>query len=113
MSMGCAISSPSQYWDSTFSFSGHAEDVFRRQNKMTSEILMMSEEDVDEEKYSQLLRAEQNLQAACKLLNEYAVRERDGLETGFVFKREVKNSIEMCEKSIEEAKSVLDDGRHP
>ncbi len=106
---GCAISSDSGYWRKTFSFEQYAEDIFRRQNQITSRILMLSEDGVEVENMDDLLEAEQELEDACQLLNEYAVRERDGVAMGFLFKRKVQNSVEDCEDAIHDVESMLKD----
>ena len=112
MLTGCVISHPAQDGKNTLSFSEYVEDVFRRQNNIVSEILIIIEDDADETDHAELIRSEQNLQEACKLLNEYAVRERDELTMGLIFKRKVKNSVAGCEKAIENAESLLDDTRN-
>lgn len=70
---------------------------------------MLTEDGVVEGDMDDLLEAEQELQEACQLLNEYAVRERDGETMGLLFKRKVQNSVEDCEDAIHDAESKLKD----
>lgn len=104
----CAISSPKQYWNKTIDFRTYAEEVFRRQNQISSEILMLTDEDVvNPDLYAKLLQAEQNLQDQCQLLNEYAIRERDGVEIPLLFQQEVQSSVDDCELAMQKADVLL------
>ncbi len=105
---GCTVPSPKRYWDKAVDFRDYAEQVFRRQNQINSEILMLLDEDVDDsESYAKLIEAEQNLQEQCQLLNEYAVRERDGVEITLLFKQKVQASVDDCETAMQEADLLL------
>jgi len=85
----------------------YAESVFRRQNSITSTIMMMSEDDIVDEK--QLTQAEMKMYEACRLLNEYSSREMDGESMGVLFRRKVKFSIKGCDESIQKVEAILAD----
>lgn len=88
------------------SFSAYAEAVFRHQNKLTSRLMMLNGSEAIEDN-SALLEAEQAMNDACRLLNEYAVREMDGTSMSLFFKRSVQASIEECDERILELETVL------
>lgn len=83
-------------------FADYAESVFRHQNVLTSRLMMMN--DFDNEK---LEDAEQEMNDACHLLNEYAEREMAGESMGLFFKREVQASIEICDEQIQNLETLL------
>ncbi len=85
----------------------YAESVFRRQNSITSTIMMLFEEDIADE--SQLNRAEMAMHEACRLLNEYSSREMEGESMGVLFRRKVKSSIKGCDESIQKVEEILAD----
>jgi hypothetical protein len=51
--------------------------------------------------------AEQAMNNACHLLNEYAEKELEGKSSGFLFKREVQASIEDCDQKIQSLETLL------
>ena len=83
----------------------YAESVFRRQNSITTTIMMQYEDELPED--SQLNQAEMAMYEACKLLNEYSSREMDGEPMGVLFKRKVKASIKGCDESILKVEAIL------
>jgi len=101
---GCATLPPAaqQY----ASFSDYAEAVFRHQNQLISQIMMLEAQGspLDDE---DLKDAEHAMFDACHLLNEYAEREADGDSISWLFKRRVQNSIAACDDSIREFEAVL------
>lgn len=86
----------------------YGESVFRRQNLITSQIMMLSEESklsvADSQKLQQ---AEAQMQKDCKLLNEYATREMENTNIDLLFKKQVKDSIQGCDLSIQKMESLL------
>lgn len=88
------------------SFSAYAEAVFRHQNVLTSRLMMMysSGAVVDSEP---LEDAEQAMNDACHLLNEYAEHEMEGESMGFLFKRRVQSSVENCDRKIEKLEALM------
>ena len=95
------------YIDPFTGYADYAEGVFIRQNQATSEIMMLSEDDVDPYAYEDLQEAEKEMQIACELLNEYAVREVEGEPIGLFFKKKVHNSVEGCEYALRNVESTL------
>ncbi len=88
-------------------FSHYVEKVFRFQNRMTSEVMMLQDSD-DIKKSEDLLKAEQTMQHVCTPLNEYVSRDIDGLNIGLFLRQRVEKSAEDCEKSAQELQSLLE-----
>jgi hypothetical protein len=87
-------------------FTRYVESVFRLQNSITSEIMLLA---VDEGKIdAALLQAEQHMQEACEPLNEYVSRESDGLSAGIFLRRRVEKSAIDCERKAQAVRSILE-----
>lgn len=82
-------------------FTAYVEAVFRLQNSLTSRVMMLMEGDDNNQRFAPLLLAEQNMHKACHFLNEYASRENEGLNIGFVLQRHVEKSAVDCEHSAD------------
>lgn len=80
------------------SFADYAESVFRRQNQLSSRLMMLND-DAEETEIFEV--ADQQMRDACHLLNEYAEREMSGEIMSWRFKSKVKDSVESCEKSVQ------------
>lgn len=87
-------------------FSRYVEGVFRLQNSITSELMLLPESD-DTKKHEAILQAEQHMQEACAPLNEFVSRESDGLSNGLFLRRRVEKSAIDCERKAQEVKSLL------
>ena len=87
-------------------FTRYVEGVFRLQNSMTSEIMLLPETD-DAKNYDALLEAEQHMQEACGPLNEYVSRDIDGLNIGLFLRRRVEKSAAECEQAAQKVKALL------
>lgn len=87
-------------------FEQHVEEVFRLQNRMSSEVMMLLEND-EGKKYQALLQAEQHMQQVCADLNEYASRDIDGLSIGYFLSRRVEQSAIDCEQAALAIKPLL------
>lgn len=87
-------------------FEHHVEEVFRLQNQMTSEVMMLLESDTSK-KPEALIQAEQHMQQVCADLNEYASRDIDGLSIGFFLSRRVEKSAIDCEQAALAIKPLL------
>ncbi|MDO9267872.1 MAG: hypothetical protein Q7T96_02040 [Methylobacter sp.] len=87
-------------------FEHHVEDIFRLQNQMTSEVMMLLEND-ETEKPEALLQAEQHMQKVCADLNEYVSRDIDGLSSGLFLRRRVEKSAIDCEQAAIAIKPLL------
>lgn len=80
-------------------FMRYVEEVFRLQNKMTSEMMALSDDDDTTPCNPSLALAEQQMQTVCADLNEYVSRDIDGLSTGLLLRRRVEKSAVRCEKA--------------
>lgn len=89
-------------------FEEYAENVFIRQNQMTGEVMMLSEEELSEKDYEILTDAESRMLEACKDLNEYAVHVRDGLSIGLYLRHSAMNSTEERERATQDMEMLLD-----
>jgi hypothetical protein len=87
-------------------FGRHVEEIFRLQNKMTSQVMMLLESD-DVKNPDVLLHAEQHMEQICGPLNEYASRDIDGLDIGLFLQRSVEKSAIDCEQAAREVESLL------
>lgn len=87
----------------------YVESVFKRQNAISTQVMMLPETELNAEDYEALLQAEAQMQKDCKLLNEYALKEMDNESTTLMFKKQVKDSAEGCDLSIQEVEELLDD----
>ncbi len=94
--LGCASAPVNSGHDS---FADYAESVFRRQNQLSSRLMMLNDDaDEDNDVFDV---ADQEMRDACHLLNEYAEREISGESMGWRFKSKVQDSIEGCDKSVQ------------
>lgn len=89
-------------------FGHYVEEVFRFQNSITSEVMMLLEAG-EVENRDVLLRSEQNMHRICEPLNEYVSRDIDGLSTGFFLRRKVVKSTMDCDHAAHEVKALLDE----
>lgn len=85
------------------SFSAYAESVFRHQNDLLSRLMMRN----DAEDNPELEDAEEAMNDACHLLNEYAEHEIEHESMSLFFKRKVQASIEECDKKIQQLEAML------
>lgn len=88
------------------SFASYAEAVFRHQNKLISRIMLLSDADILPDN-NRLEDAEQSMNDACHLLNEYAEHESDGDSMGLFFKHRVQSSIENCDYNIQKLEAIV------
>ncbi len=103
---GCAIGGYGANGQSREDFEHHVEEVFRLQNQMASEVMMLLENDAPK-KPEALIQAEQHMQQVCADLNEYASRDIDGLSIGFFLSRRVEKSAIDCEQAALAIKPLL------
>lgn len=87
-------------------FAQHVEEVFRLQNQMTSEAMMLLENN-EAKSPDTLMLAEQHMQQVCADLNEYASRDIDGLSIGLFLSRRVEQSAIDCERAALAIKPLL------
>ena len=106
---GCAIPFFSGYGannQSLDNFELHVEEIFRLQNQMSSEVMMLIESD-EKNKHEALIQAEQKMQQVCADLNEYASRDIDGLSISFFLRQRVEKSAIDCEQAALAIKLLL------
>lgn len=89
-------------------FVRYVEEVFRLENRMTSEMMLLSE-DGDSELV--LLQAEQHMHKLCASLNEYVSRDIDGLYKGYFLRRRVEDSAIDCEKAAHALEALLNNSK--
>ncbi|WP_432740504.1 hypothetical protein ABXJ76_10895 [Methylobacter sp. G7] len=108
---GCAVPFLGGYGadgQSLEAFEHHAEEIFRLQNRMTSEVMiLLLLESEDAKKHQALMQAEHHMQQTCADLNEYVSRDIDGLSSGFLLRRRVEKSALDCEQAALELKALL------
>jgi prolyl oligopeptidase PreP (S9A serine peptidase family) len=106
---GCAnLSTTSTSGNNTQSFSAYAENVFRRQNNVTSRVMTLSPEDFSNEaQYDALLDAEKNMHNACELLNNYAQRIQDGENVSVLYRSRVGIGIKECDRATLKLETLL------
>lgn len=92
-------------------FTQYVEEVFRLQNSITSEIMVLPE-GADPKKHKALLQAEQQMLEACGPLNEFVSRKSDDLSVGLFLKRRVEKSAIDCEREAQEVRSLLTEQWH-
>ncbi len=87
-------------------FAQYVEEVFKLQNHVTSQIMVLMESS-DVKSHQPLLKAEQRMQDVCSPINEYASRDIDGLNIGLFLRRRVEKSAEDCDKAAREVEGLL------
>ena len=102
---GCSMTG--ETLNSKESISIYAESLFKRQNSLTQQLMMLSEEDMTSTDEEIIYQAEIQMHDACHLLNEYANREIEEKGMSVFFRRRVKNSLNTCEESVKNMESVL------
>jgi len=108
---GCAASFDRGYGakrQSREEFERYVEDVFRLQNNMTSEVMMLTESEDNSQSHVTLIRAEQDMQKICAPLNEYASRDSEGLSVGLLLSHSVEKSAVDCERAARQVESLLE-----
>ncbi len=106
---GCAIPFFGGYGangQSREAFEHRVEEIFRLQNRMTSEVMMLLETE-EARKYQALMQAEQHMQQTCADLNKYVSRDMDGLSIGLFLRRRVEKSALDCEQAALVLKALL------
>jgi PBP1b-binding outer membrane lipoprotein LpoB len=102
---GC--SSFGQSFKSTENVSEYAELLFKQQNFLTQQVMMLSEEDMSLAEEEKISHAELQMHDACHLLIEYANHEIEGKKMSVFFRRRVKGSLNGCDESIKKMQLIL------
>jgi hypothetical protein len=87
-------------------FAQYVEEVFRFQNRMTSEVMMLTTSD-EGDNFSVLLKSEQHMQQVCAPLNEYVSRNIDGLSNGLGLQQQVVKTALDCDRAAHEVEVLL------
>ena len=88
----------------------YGERVFKRQNALSTEIMMIDDESLlSEADMEALLEVETEMQHACRLLNDYALKEMNREPISLLFKKRANESVDDCAESIGEVESLLED----
>ncbi|MCK5872283.1 MAG: hypothetical protein KAG26_05615 [Methylococcales bacterium] len=88
----------------------YGERIFKRQNALSTEIMMIDDESLlSEADMEALLEVETEMQHACRLLNDYALKEMNREPISLLFKKRANESVDDCAESIGEVESLLED----
>lgn len=91
-----------RYRISSDAFRAYAEEVFREQNRLASDLVFrMEDERVEAAELERLERAETRLLEDCRDLNEIAVRQRDGQRRRLIAAARAAKSVPQCERAID------------
>jgi len=104
---GCSLVGESV--KSVENISNYAELLFKRQNFLTQQVMMLLEDDIAEVEDEKIYQAEDQMHEACHLLNEYANREIDGKGTSIFFRRLLQRSFDKCEEKVIQMDLILKD----
>jgi len=85
----------------------YAETLFKRQNQVTLEVMMLLEEELTLAEEDRLSDAELQLHDKCQLLNEMAVYEMSGEEVSYYFQGQVQRSFKACDESVKNLEFIL------
>ncbi|MEQ1527949.1 MAG: hypothetical protein ABL925_01430 [Methylococcales bacterium] len=80
-------------------FTHYVENVFRLQNSLTSQAMMLMEGDDNNNRYASLLLAEHKMHKACQYLNEYASKDNEGANISILLQRNVEKTAVDCEQA--------------
>lgn len=107
---GCSIFGNISGDEEQQNFAKYAEEVFRRQNNATSEVMTLSADDLDNKaQYETLLSVERNMQNACELLNDFAARDGNGENSNVFFKARVGNAVKDCDRATQKLENLLEE----
>ncbi|NOT85016.1 MAG: hypothetical protein HOP02_09650 [Methylococcaceae bacterium] len=107
---GCMLSAKSaDHNHPPQSFANYAEEVFRRQNHATSQVMMLSVDELDDkDALEELLSAEKSMHNACEDLNAYAESQNDA-NTSLLLRARAAKSIEQCNLATKTLETLLED----
>lgn len=91
-------------------FAAYAESVFRRQNNVTSHIMMLTVDDVGEpDVFDDLLAAEKTMQQACADLITYAQASQTENSTSLLQRIRAGKAINACAQATDSLENLLKD----
>ncbi len=88
------------------SFSEYAENVFRLENRLTSEVMMLSDTD-GTANLPAIVQAEQRMHQACQALNDYATQKTEGRGVGIWLPIRARQSAVACENAAKTLQAAL------
>jgi PHP family Zn ribbon phosphoesterase len=88
-------------------FTRYVEEVFKLQNRMSSKMMALAEEDEKPAHYNNLLQTEQKMQKMCEALNEYAQIDSDGGSPSLLLQSRVEQTAVDCDKAAKELKALF------
>ncbi|MDT8406313.1 MAG: hypothetical protein RQ715_03580 [Methylococcales bacterium] len=86
-------------------FAAYVEVVFKLQNRMSSEVMLMEPEG-DADWYA-LLTAEEQMRIECAPLNDYANQLISGQNANLWLRRKVERSADACERAARNVQDLL------
>jgi len=102
---GCSIIQPPL--NLTEETAVYAEALFKRQNTLTQQIMMLCEDELTPVEMNHIEQAELQMHRACQPLNQYAEYETEQVETSFFFRQKVLRSLNACEASVKSMSLIL------
>lgn len=106
---GCALSNGGGIGNTGMNkevFAHYVEGVFRFQNQMASEVMMLMAEDEGGD-HGDIMKSEQHMQDACRPLNEFVARDIDGLSKSLLLQRKVVKTAMECDSAAHEVEMLL------
>ncbi|MGD7036661.1 hypothetical protein [Methylotuvimicrobium buryatense] len=82
-------------------FEAYVEQVFRFQNRLTNEVMLLSLRSDDLNQYNDIFLAEHEMHEICRPLNEYATKSMDDQNAGLLLMRRVERSVVPCEQAAQ------------
>lgn len=86
----------------------YAEDLFKRQNQVTLQAMMLFEDELSIAEEDRLSEAELQMHDQCRWLNDAANHEIAGKKIDIFFQRQVQKSLKPCEMSVQKVESILE-----
>ncbi len=86
----------------------YIENVFRRQNRAMSQIILLPVDELGVSVQQDLLNAEQSATSRCKVLNDIASLRSEGKKESMLQKLKVSRSIRDCENATLELEYLLE-----
>ncbi|GAB4271359.1 MAG: hypothetical protein Kow0065_20960 [Methylomicrobium sp.] len=88
-------------------FEQYVEEVFRLQNGLTNDVMLLSLNDDESDQLDELLLAEHQMHETCSPLNEYVLRNLDHQSIGLFLMRRIEKSAESCERAAKQVELLL------
>ncbi|MBU2570774.1 MAG: hypothetical protein KJ725_12240 [Gammaproteobacteria bacterium] len=101
---GCAKPFWGGYGDTGLSrdaFEVYVEQVFRFQNRLTNEVMLLSLRSEDLNQFNDIYLAEHKMHEICSPLNEYVAKSMDDQNAGLLLMRRLERSVAPCEQAAQ------------